>query len=76
MLAVAPMLVLTARRRPAQLATLAAAVVVTAWFVVTGLGTGFYFAAPAALLLLAALLTPALAPMGDGDKQWSTSPPT
>jgi hypothetical protein len=60
--AIAPMLALTASGRPAKLATLIAAVVVVAWTVITGLGTGAYFAAPGVLLLLAALLTSAWQP--------------
>ena len=56
-LAVTPMLALTARGRPARPATTVAAVVVVVWFLLTGLGTGSYFALPGALLLVAALLT-------------------
>ncbi|WP_225753364.1 hypothetical protein [Actinotalea sp. Marseille-Q4924] len=56
------MLALTAQGKPARLATFIAAVIVVAWFLLTGLGTGSYFAAPGALLFVAALLTLAWPP--------------
>lgn len=54
-LAVVPLLVPRLRTRTAAIATWAAAGVVLAWSVLTGLGTGVYFAAPGILLLVAAI---------------------
>ncbi len=54
-LAAAPSLVPRLRRRHAIVATWTAAVVVLGWAVLTSLGTGFYFAAPGLLLLVAAI---------------------
>lgn len=55
--AVSPILFLTLRRRPAEVATWAGGVVVVAWGLLTGLGTGAYLLAPGAVVLLAALVS-------------------
>jgi len=57
--AAAPVLILTLRHRPGLIGVWVAAVVVLAWALLTGLGEGFYFLAPGALLLVAALATTA-----------------
>ncbi|WP_258725138.1 hypothetical protein [Cellulomonas sp. NS3] len=62
MLAVAPLLRPHLRPRTAAIATWAAAGIVLAWAVLTGLGTGAYFAAPGVLLLVAAIASLARAP--------------
>lgn len=54
-LAAAVVLILTVRGHRALATTWLAAVVVLAWAVLTGLGTGFFFAAPGVLLLVAAI---------------------
>ncbi|MBB2923007.1 hypothetical protein [Cellulomonas cellasea] len=56
-LAVAPVLLLRARPRAAGIAAWVAAVVVLGWSVLTGLGSGAYFAAPGVVLLVAAIAT-------------------
>lgn len=54
-LAAVPVLLLRSHPRAAAVATWVAALVVLAWSVLTGLGTGAYFAAPGVVLLVAAV---------------------
>ncbi|KGM09376.1 hypothetical protein N868_02400 [Cellulomonas carbonis T26] len=57
LVAAAGVLVVTLRRSGAAGATWSAAVVVLGWALVTGLGTGGWFAAPGLVLLAAAVAT-------------------
>ncbi|MFS0700905.1 hypothetical protein AB6N24_13110 [Cellulomonas sp. 179-A 4D5 NHS] len=65
-LAVLPLLIPHLRPRTAAIATWAAAAIVLAWSVLTGLGTGAYFAAPGVLLLVGAVASLAREPAQAG----------